>query len=41
MGWTKLNEASSDVENCVALDGQEVSALFLKGKDEKIEFMLN
>ncbi len=41
MGSTKLNEASSDVGNCIAIDAQKVSAVLLKGKGEKLEFMLN
>ncbi len=38
-----MNEASSDIENCIAIavDVLEVSALFLKGNGEKLEFMLN
>ncbi len=41
MGLSKLNETSSDVENCIALDGLLVLALLLKAKDEKLEFVLN
>ncbi len=36
MGWTKLNETSSDVENCIALHFLEISALLLEGKAEKL-----
>ncbi len=37
----KLNKASPDVENCVALDGLLVSAVLLKGTAEKLEFLIN
>ncbi len=41
MVYGKFNDASSDGENCIAVDALEVSAVLPKGKHEKLEFMLN